>query len=397
MSDTVENQVQVTTLKEGRTNKNNYIKIGLNALLCISFFLPWIKASKEFGYFLGMFNLGEMNNYLKLSPYKLLDIVRMLSKYSDQSIGELAIAYGYLLIPILSILSACAVLFIKSKSKVINVASSLIIFLIALMTYVKLVSIEESELFMGFSYGYFLVVIGSLANIVLNLMGQENLVLKTTGEDDKSVKDQLNESEFVNFIKADFSKKDKAHKTLLAYGIIVALALIVSIIDNIKGDSNILSDILAISLPVLIFYMAYFKLNFKINELQNREIMSLSDSLYHATNYFKRIDEHLVLAIIGAIVSKFALSHLISAYDFHAVKSMIVLLLNFAIIALFIRAFGLKHFKGLRYGCIGLGIIYGLMIFRSAGHSQYWADYDALFMLGLAWIGYIFIKSNYED
>lgn len=151
------------------SKKGDMAKIGLNGLLFATFFLPWVKASNELVSILGIFNLDGVEEYMSISPYKLIETLRTLSKFMDGDIGELAVLYAYVLIPIATVISCIAILFIRRKSISINLASSFLVLVIALITYNRLQAIEDVQHVMEFAYGYYAVYVIALANIGLEL------------------------------------------------------------------------------------------------------------------------------------------------------------------------------------------------------------------------------------
>jgi hypothetical protein len=229
--------------------------------------------------------------------------------------------------------------------------------------------------------------------------GHEGITKEENTNDSQSEEEssfKRNTDQFVNFIKDDYSNKDKLHKSLLGFGIIVLISMILSIIFNNRFDDSILASIVSSAILLGIFAYSYFKMDFKLSDKRNTQILQLSESLYGITDFIKSLDKNIFFIAICLIIVRFMTGYMVKSFDFAQSMYVINLVINTAIVLVLLRILALKDFKALRNVFLGLGLMYLIMILRKSSYSYYWIDFKAAYMLWLSWLGFLFVETNYK-
>lgn len=435
----MEIKVSVNGLSSGE--KKKYLIIGLNILLFISFFLPWVKTTSELAMGLSYFNLESVDGYMRLSPYSIIRLVNKLSEFLGNSTSEYQKIYVFLIIPIGAAINIITYFIKNEKSKIIQVITSGLVIVLALYVFSEVASVQDIGYFIKANIGFYLALLSSIGIIVVQFIKmdklkkpvvkkivqevesntdfarlsssdteeslvkeipeyeQEGIIIEENTNDSQSEEEssfKKNTDQFVNFIKDDYSNKDKLHKSLLGFGIIVLIAMVLSIIFNNRFDDSILASIVSSVILLGIFAYSYFKMDFKLSDKRNTQILELSESLYGITDFMKSLDKNIFFLALGLVVVRFMTGYMVKSFDFAQSMYVINLMINTAIVLVLSRILALKDFKSLRNVFFGLGIMYLIMILRKSSYSYYWIDFKAAYMLWLTWIGFLFVETNYK-
>lgn len=414
---------------QSKVSRLKYVIITLNVLLLISFFLPWIKTTGELSMVLDSLSLGSVDGYVRVSPFRMIDLVSRLASYFGPGYGSYQGVYVFLIIPIAAIANIITYFFKQEKSKLVQLITSGLVLLLVIYVFMKVESIEDIGYFIKANIGFYLALLSSLGIIITQFIKEDSGLVKKaeidvnnqtrnkvdfgevgdssfekspeennqnekTTEEESSFK--KNKDQFVNFLKDDYSNKDKLHKSLIIYGGIILITLIIGIIFEAKYDYSIITPIVSSIVLFLLFAFSYFRMDFKFTKERNEQIIVFSDSLSNITDFLSSYDKSIFMIAIVLFVLKFFTSYTISTYEFTQMMIVINMIINTLIIIVLLRLFAIKDFKGLRNSFIVIGAMYFIMILRKGGYNYYWIDYKSIYMLWMAWIGFLIIETNFK-